>query len=122
MIRAFKIGLMIELTNRKNIFSILIVMFIVFGCMFYIKSQEIGNGGVEKRADYYSAQAALSKFQVADASENGDGSNLYKNLTKQKAAIALQIATLRFEQLELYFETSLRIADLRTKAFDLEGI
>ncbi len=120
MIRAFKIGLMIELTNRKNMFSILIVMCIVFGCMFYIKSQAIGDGVVEKRADFYSAQAALSKFQVVDASENGDGSDLYKNLNQQKSAVALQIATLKFEQPPLYFETSLRIADLREKAFDLE--
>lgn len=120
MIRAFKLGLIIELTNRKNFFALLIVALTIFGCMFYVQSQSVGNSVVEKTGDYYAAQVALSKFQVLDASANGDGSDLYKNLTQQKSAVALQIAALKVVQDELYFETSLRLADLREVAFDLE--
>lgn len=120
MIRALKVGLKIELTNRKNLFLLLIVALITIGMMFYIKSQSAGNQIVEKTGDFYSAQAALTKFQVIDASEDGDGSDLYKNLNKQKIAVALQIAALKMQKSEMYYETSIEIAELRAKAYDYE--
>jgi hypothetical protein len=119
--QALKVGLLIERTNRKNIVALLIVALIVFGCMFFIKAQSVGNQLHEKKSDYYNSRAVLSKFQVMDASENGDGSDLFKNLTRQKSAIALQIAGLTVEDYPLYYDASLRIAELRQQAFDLEG-
>ena len=121
MLQALKVGLLIERTNRKNLVALLAVVAIVFGCMFFIKAQSVGDQLNEKKSDYYSSRAVLSKFQVKDASEKGDGSDLFKNLTQQKSAIALQIASLTVEDYPLYYEASLRIAELRQKAFDLEG-
>ncbi len=121
MLRALKIGLVIERANRKNLVALAAVVIIVFGFMFYIKAQAVGNQLVEKKGDYYSTQAILSKFQVKDASEAGDGSDLYKNLTKQKSKIALQIATLTMDRQSMYFEASLQLAELRQAAFELEG-
>lgn len=89
MLRALKVGLVIERANRKNLVVLVAVVIIVFGFMFYINAQAIGNQIVEKKGDYYSAQVILSKFQVKDALETGDGSDLYKNLVKQKKAILL---------------------------------
>ncbi|WP_196426618.1 ABC transporter [Lysinibacillus cavernae] len=121
VLRALKIGLVIERANRKNLVALAAVVIIVFGFMFYIKAQAVGNQLVEKKGDYYSTQAILSKFQVKDASEAGDGSDLYKNLTKQKSKIALQIATLTMDRQSMYFEASLQLAELRQAAFELEG-
>lgn len=121
MLRALKVGLVIERANRKNLVALVAVIIIVFGFMFYINAQALGNQLVEKKGDYYSAQAILSKFQVKDASETGDGSDLYKNLTKQKSNIALQIAALTMDKQSMYYETSLQLAKLRQEAFQLEG-
>ncbi|WP_042470304.1 ABC transporter [Bacillus ndiopicus] len=120
MIQALKVGLKIELTNRKNLFLLFIVALITVGMMFYIESQSAGNQIVEKTGDFYSAQAALTKFQVIDASDDGDGSDLYKSLNKQKIAVALQIAALKMQNSKMYYETSIEIAELRAKAFDME--
>ena len=120
MLQALKVGLLIERTNRKNLVALLAVVAIVFGCMFFIKAQSVGDQLDEKKGDYYSSRAVLSKFQVQDASINGDGSDLFKNLTRQKSAIALQIASLTIENYHLYYEASLRLAELRQQAFDLE--
>ncbi|MGE7926711.1 ABC transporter [Lysinibacillus xylanilyticus] len=121
VLRALKVGLVIERANRKNLVALFAIAIIVFGFMFYIKSQAVGNQIVEKKGDYYSSQAILSKFQVKDASETGDGSDLFKNLTKQKSKIALQIATLTLDRQSKYFEASLQLAELRKEAFELEG-
>jgi len=121
VLRALKVGLVIERANRKNLVALVAVVIIVFGFMFYLKAQAVGNQIVEKKGDYYSIQAVLSKFQVKDASESGDGSDLYKNLTKQKSKIALQIATLTMDRQSMYYEASLQLAKLRQEAFELEG-
>ncbi|MFJ8460157.1 ABC transporter [Lysinibacillus xylanilyticus] len=121
VLRALKVGLVIEGANRKNLVALLAVVMIVFGFMFYIKAQAVGNQLVEKKGDYYSAQAILSKFQIKDASETGDGSDLYKNLVKQKSTIALQIAALTMDKQSMYYETSFKLAELRQEAFELEG-
>ncbi|ATP39156.1 ABC transporter [Solibacillus sp. R5-41] len=120
MFQALKVGLLIERKNRKNLVALLAVVVVVFGCMFFIKAQSIGDQLNERKGDYYNSSAFLSKFQVQDASKNGDGSDLFKNLTQQKSAIALQIAALTVENYPMYYEASLRIAELRQQAFKLE--
>lgn len=120
MLQALKVGLLIERSNRKNIVAFLAIVVVIFGCMFFIKAQSVGDQLHEKRGDYYNSRAVLSKFQVQDASTDGDGSDLFKNLTQQKSAIALQIAALTVENYPMYYEASLRIAELRQQAFELE--
>ncbi|MEK5079885.1 ABC transporter [Solibacillus sp. FSL W7-1436] len=120
MLQALKVGLLIERSNRKNIVALLAVIVIVFGCMFFIKAQSVGDQLNEKRGDYYSSRAVLAKFQVQDASRDGDGSDLFKNLTQQKSAVALQIASLTVENYPMYYEASYRIAELRQQAFDMD--
>ncbi len=121
MIRALKVGLLIERTNRKNLVALLAVAVVVFGMMIFINAQEVGQQIDEKKSDYYNARAVLAKFQVKDASEHGDGSDLFKNLTKQKSSIALQIAGLTMENYPMYYEASMRTTELRKEAFNMEG-
>lgn len=120
MLQALKVGLIIERTNKKNLVALLAVIVVVIGCMLFIKAQSIGEAIIEKKGDYYHAQAILSKFQIKDASEGGDGSDLYKNLTRQKSLIALQIANLTLENYPKYYETSLQLAKLRKDAFAMD--
>lgn len=120
MLKSLKVNWLIERTSRKNLVALITIILIVVGCMFYIKSQELSNQIVERRGDYYTTKAALSKFPIKDASEAGDGSELYKNLTKQKSSIALQIAALTTNKYEMYYEASANIAKLRADAFSLE--
>lgn len=120
VLRALKVGMLIERTNLKNLVALLAVVVVVFGMMFFIKAQEVGQQLDEKKSDFYNGRAALSKFQVKDASENGDGSDLYKNLTKQNRSIALQIAALTMENYPLFYEASMSTAELRAEAFDME--
>lgn len=121
MLQALKVGLLIERSNRKNIVALLAIVVIVLGCMFFIKAQSVGDQLHEKKGDYYNSRAVLAKFQVQDASPEGDGSDLFKNLTQQKSATALQIAALTVENYLMYYEASLRITELRQQAFDLEN-
>lgn len=120
MLRALKVGLLIERKNRKNLVALLAVAVVVFGMMFFIKAQEVGQQLDEKKSDFYNGRAVLSKFQVKDASEDGDGSDLYKNLTKQNRSIALQIAALTMENYPLYYQSAMEIAELRKEAFEME--
>ena len=64
MIRALKVGLLIERTNRKNLVALLAVAVVVFGIMIFINALEVGQQLDEKKSDYYTARAVLSKFQV----------------------------------------------------------
>lgn len=120
MLRALKVGLIIERTNRKNLVALLAVIVVVLGMMFFIKAQEVGQQLDEKKSDFYNGRAALAKFQVKDASEDGDGSDLFKNLTNQNSSIALQIAGLTMENYPMYYEASMRTAELRKAAFEME--
>jgi hypothetical protein len=120
MLRALRVGLLIERTNRKNLVALLAVAVVVFGMMIFINAQEVGQQIDEKKSDYYNSRAVLANFQVKDASENGDGSDLFKNLTNQKRSIALEIAGLTMENYPMYYEASMRTAELRAEAFDME--
>ena len=120
MLRALRVGLLIERTNRKNLVALLAVAVVVFGMMIFINAQEVGQQIDEKKSDYYNSRAVLADFQVKDASENGDGSDLFKNLTNQKRSIALEIAGLTMENYPMYYEASMRTAELRAEAFDME--
>ncbi|MER2008173.1 MAG: hypothetical protein ABS939_12055 [Psychrobacillus sp.] len=121
MFDSLKVGLLIERSNQRNFAILIAVLIIVFGFIFYIKAQSVGNQIFEKKGDYNSTQAILSQFPVKDASETGDGSELFKNLTEQKRSIALQIASLTMDKQNLYYEASLHLAELRQKAFNIEG-
>lgn len=49
MLQALKVGLLIERSNRKNIVALLAVIVIVFGCMFFIKAQSVGDQTLMKK-------------------------------------------------------------------------
>lgn len=117
----FKTNFIIERSNKKNIFACLLIAVFVFGLMLFVKSEDIGNTIKDKGAEYQSLSSALSKFQNVDATELGDGSELYKNLVKQHQAVSKQVMAVKMNLPELFMETALELVDLRDSAFDMEG-
>ena len=121
MKRAMKIGLLIELRHPKNSIALFLVIVAMIAAMFYTKSQMAGNQIAEGTKEFYAIQSALTKFQLMDASEAGDGSPIYKNLHKQKTAIALQVANLKMSKDKQFYKTSYRLALARQDMYELEG-
>lgn len=121
MKNVLKTVLMIEKSNKKNIAACIIVVAFILGLLSFITTEEKGNLVKERTGDYQSVSSALYKFQVEDASENGDGSDLYKNLVRQQRIISTQRMSVRMDIPDLYLETSLELADLRDAAFKMEG-
>jgi ABC-type transport system involved in multi-copper enzyme maturation permease subunit len=121
MRRVLKTVITIEKSNKKNIIACLVAVVFVFGLMSFIITEEKGDLVKERTGDYQSVSSALYKFQIEDASENGNGSDLYKNLVRQQRIISTQRAAVRMTRPELYLETSLELADLREAAFKMEG-
>lgn len=116
-----KTVLLIEKSNRKNLIACLVISALVFGLMSFITTEEKGNLVKERTGDYQSVSSALYKFQIEDASEGADSSDLYKNLVRQQRVISTQRAAVRMDKPDLYLETSLELADLREAAFQMEG-
>lgn len=121
MWKVLKTVFLIEKSNRKNIIACLIVAAFVFGLMSFITTEEKGNLVKERTGDYQSVSSALYKFQIEDASENGDGNDLFKNLVRQQRIISTQRMSVRMDLPDLYLKTSLELADFRDAALKMEG-
>lgn len=111
----------LEKSNKKNIFACIIVAVFVLGLVLFIKTEDSGNLLEEKAGEYQSISSALSKFQNADATDSGNGSDLYKNLVQQQQLVSHQRMTLIMDRPELYLDTSIDLANLRANIFDMEG-
>lgn len=63
VLRALKVGLVIERANRKNLVALVAVAIIVFGFMFYLKAQAVGNQIVEKRVTIIPSRLYCQNFK-----------------------------------------------------------
>lgn len=120
MWRTLKACLLIERSNKSNLYSLLFVAVLIVGFMFYANSERVSNPLVSATAEYQSASSALSKFQVVDVSEEGDGSNIFRNITIQRQAIALKLAALNLDREKYYYKGSLKLIDIREKGYEIE--
>lgn len=111
----------IEKTDRKNIFACLIVALCVIGMVVFASTQELGNPIKEKSGESLVAKVVLNKFQIVDASEYGEGSNLYKNIVKQYYTYPKQEMALKMERPQLFIETAIELTELRKQAIEMDG-
>ncbi|QUG43644.1 ABC transporter [Psychrobacillus sp. INOP01] len=111
----------IEKTDRKNIFACLIVALCVIGMVVFANTQELGNPIKEKSSESLPVKVAMNKFQIVDASEYGDGSDIYKNIVKQYYTYPKQGMALKTEQPELFIETAIELTELRKQAFEMDN-
>ncbi|MEK5480449.1 ABC transporter [Viridibacillus sp. FSL R5-0888] len=118
MLRTF---LILEKSNKKNIFACIIVALFVFGLVLFVKTEDLGNSVIEKSGEYQSLSSALNRFQNVDATDSGNGSDLYKNLVLQQQFVAKQRMALTMNLPELFLDTAIDLANLRAQSFDMEG-
>lgn len=111
----------IEKTNKKNIFACLIVALCIIGMVVYANSTELGNPIKEKSSESLPVKVAMNKFQIVDASEYGDGSDIYKNIVKQYYTYPKQGMALKTEQPELFIDTAIELTELRKQAFEMDN-
>lgn len=111
----------LEKSNKKNIFAFVFVAVFVGGLMFYVKTEDIGNPIKEKAGEFQSVSSALTNFQNVDATDKGNGSDLYKNLVLQQRLVSKQSMSLKMDRPELFLEAAIELAKLRADAFDMEG-
>ncbi|WP_391118334.1 ABC transporter [Psychrobacillus sp. L3] len=121
MWRILKIFFILEKSNKKNIFTCIAVAAFVFSMIFFVKTEDLGNGIKEQSIEYQSLTSALTKFQNVDATPKGGGSQLYRNLVLQQQLVSKQRMAIRMDLPELLLDTAIEFADLRDKAFDMEG-
>ena len=111
----------IEKTDRKNIFACILVALCIIGVVIYADATELGNPIKEKSSESLPVKVAMNKFQIVDASEYGDGSDIYKNIVKQYYTYPKQGMALKTEQPELYVDTAIELTELRKQAFEMES-
>lgn len=110
----------IERTDKKNIFACLIVAICIIGMVVYVNATELGNPIKEKSSESLPVKVAMNKFQIVDASEFGDGSDIYKNIVKQYYTYPKQGMALKTEQPELFIDTAIELTELRKQAFEMD--
>ena len=120
MWKMLKTILILEKSNKKNIFACIIVAAFVFGLAIFIKSEELGNAVKDKSAEFRSLAIAVNKFQNVDASDKSNASDIYKNLVLQKQLVATQIAALKLNKPDLFLNVSTELTELRDQSYDME--
>lgn len=121
MWKTFKALLVLERSNRNNVYSLLFVALLIIGFMFVASRDSFQNPLVETTAEYQSASSAISKFQIVDVNAVDNSGNLYGRLTKLRQGIALKTAALKLDKEPLFYEASLNVINLREELYDLEG-
>ena len=119
MRRMLKILFILEKTDRKNIFTCLFLALCIIGIVVYANATELGNPIKEKSMGSISVKVALNKFQIEDASEEGDGSDIYKNIVKQYYTYPKQGMALKTERPDLFIDTAIELTELRKQAFEM---
>ncbi|TQR21031.1 ABC transporter [Psychrobacillus vulpis] len=121
MWKILKTCFILEKSNKKNIFACIIVAVFVFGLVLFVKTEDLGNTIKEKSGEYQSLSSALSKFQNVDATDSGNGSDLYKNLVLQRHYVSKQSMAIKMDKPEMYLDTAILLVNLRADSFDMEG-
>ena len=121
MWKMLKTFFILEKSNKRNIFTCIFVAVFVLGLVLFVKTEDLGNATKENSSEYQSLSSALIKFQNVDATENGNGSELYRNLVLQRRLVSTQNMALIMDLPEIYLNSSIELASLRADAFELDG-
>ena len=121
MRKMLKTFFILEKSNKRNIFTCIFVGVFVLGLVLFVKTEDLGNATKENSSEYQSLSSALIKFQNVDATENGNGSELYRNLVLQRRLVSTQNMALIMDLPEIYLNSSIELASLRADAFELDG-
>lgn len=119
MFRMLKTLFIVERTDKKTLFAIIAIALFSLAISIYSYQIELGNPIAQKSNEALMVKAALNKFEVMDATEDGPGSPLYKNVVQQDTAFTRQGMSLKVDRPELYIDSALRLTQLRKDAFSM---
>jgi len=124
MWKTLKTCLIIERSNKSNLYSLIFVAILIIGFMLIASDENFGNPLVDATTEYQSASTAMSKFQVVDTNSVENSNTTYGKLSQLRQMISLKQAALKMEKEELLNTTSLQVTNLRdalykTEEFDL---
>lgn len=120
MLNLLRTQFMLERTSTRNIFAAVAILVVLCGSVIYIHTLHIGDKERETAVERQSITVALSKFQIAD-DLTFDEDDLYTNLVLQKQEAARQAMALRMNRIEVYWDSSIKLTQLREKAQQIEG-
>lgn len=119
MFRMLRTLFIVERTDKKTLFALLAIAMFSLAISIYSYQTELGNPIIQKSNEALTVKAALNKFEVMDATEDGPGSPLYKNVVQQDTAFTRQGMSLKTDRPELYIDSALKLTQLRKDAFTM---
>jgi hypothetical protein len=120
MWKTFKACLVIERSNKSNLYSLLFVAILIVGFMFVASRENYDDPIVDTTTEYQATSSAMSKFQIVDISTGDNTNSLLAKLTRLRQAISLKIASFKMEMEDLSHKSSLKIIDIRDSLYDTE--
>ena len=121
MWKMLKTFFILEKSNKRNIFTCICGADPAGIRVINVTTEDLGNATKENSSEYQSLSSALIKFQNVDATENGNGSELYRNLVLQRRLVSTQNMALIMDLPEIYLNSSIELAVLRADAYELDG-
>lgn len=117
MWRTLKTCLIIERSNRSNLYSFLFVIALIAGFMYIASDENFNNPLNESTSEYQSASSAISKFQVVDVNAVNFDGNLYGSLTRLRQALSLKLAALKVEKESMLYSGLTRVIKFREEVY-----
>lgn len=117
MWRTLKTCLIIERSNRSNLYSFLFVIALIAGFMYIASDENFNNPLNESTSEYQSASSAISKFQVVDVNEVKNDGNLFGSLTRLRQALSLKLVALKAEKEDMLHSGLTRIIKYRDEIY-----
>ena len=117
MWRTLKTCLIIERSNRSNLYSFLFVIALIAGFMYIASDENFNNPLNESTSEYQSASSAISKFEVVDVNAVNFDGNLYGSLTRLRQALSLKLAALKAENEDMLYSGLTRVIEFREEVY-----
>ena len=121
MWRTLKTCLIIERSNRSNLYSFLFVIALIVGFMYIASDDNFKNPLSESTSEFQSTSSAISKFQVVDVvDETTEEDNIYGSLTRLRQAISLKLAAFKTDSEDMFYAAYKRIFKAREEIYASE--
>ena len=120
MWKTLKSCLIIERSNKGNLYSLVFVALFIIGFMFIVSDDNFGNPLVDTNTEYQSISTAMSKFQIVDANAPENSDTTYSKLIQLRQMISLKSAGLKMDKEEILYKASNRMINLRDAVYKSE--
>lgn len=120
MWKTLKTCLIIERSNKSNLYSLVFVSLLIIGFMFIASDENFGNPIVDATTEYQSISTAMSKFQVVDINTVENSDTTISKLTQLRQMISLKLAGLKMQKEEILHTAANEVVTLRDDVYESE--